>query len=109
MTQQTADEQTTTPNQQRYVRFQSEKYDSYVVARMEAQAMFRLLTNEAFAPEHDLTTESHKVRIKRRVRNGRESFDVICYESIEHKKKMDKAAAEESQKREGTKIISKKA
>lgn len=87
MTQQTADEQTTNLNDQKYTRIQSERYDSYAVARMAAQAMFRLLTNEAFAPESDLTTETHKIRVKRRVKNGKESFDVISYERIGLEKK----------------------
>jgi hypothetical protein len=94
-------------NKQRYIRFSSETYFDYKIAREEAEHIFRRLTNLVPLLE-GMTSETHKVRVKRRVKNGKESFDVISYESIDHKKKMDKASAEAAQEREGTKIISKK-
>ena len=82
---QVTDEQPISENQQKYRRVSSQTFGSYDEAKMVAQQTFRLFVNEAFAPT-DLTTEEIKIRVKRRTKNNKESFDVISYERIGLKK-----------------------
>lgn len=85
MTQQTTDELPI--SQQKYRRIDSlDGFYRYSDARETALRMFRSLTETPISQEIvDLTTEKHKVRVKRRTKWGNEYFDVISYERIEVK------------------------
>lgn len=84
MTQET-DEQTTAPdNQQKYRRLKIlPGVPKYGDARSLANVTFEDVTGDHEFKE--TTSDTHKVRVKRREKNGRESFDVILYERITSK------------------------
>lgn len=83
MTQET-DEQTAPDNQQKYQRLKIlPGVQKYSDARALANVTFEDVTGD-----HDFketTSETHKVRVKCREKNGRESFDVILYGRITSK------------------------
>lgn len=72
MTQETAEQK----QKQKYFRVDGPiRFDSYEEARREAVRLFEESTRQKAGTE--LTTPTHKVRVKRRVRNGREHFEVV--------------------------------
>lgn len=83
MTQET-DERRAPDNQQKYQRLKIlPGVQKYSDARPLANVTFEDVTGD-----HDFketTSETHKVRVKRREKNGRESFDVILYGRITSK------------------------
>lgn len=76
MTQDTAEPK----NVQNFEKFESTRFPSYGQAQAFAALKFDELTGEK--RDRDFSGPSHRVRIRKRLSQGKESFDVVSYRRI---------------------------